>query len=131
MSAEMTSLLGFLAMFAALLLAQPLVLAKARGIQYVISNRDDPPDAAHPSVGRLARAVNNSIEAAVLFVPLVLATEILGVSNTLTQYGAIVFVVARLAYVVLYTLGIVGFRSLVWNAGLATLVAMAAGLLIA
>ncbi|MEO1662785.1 MAG: MAPEG family protein [Pseudomonadota bacterium] len=131
MSVEMISLLAFLALFAALLLAQPLVLAKARGMQYVTGNRDGAPDPAHPSVGRLARTVNNSIEAAVLFVPLVLATEVLGVSNALTQYGAITFVAARAAYAVLYPLGVVGLRTLVWNAGLVALAAMATGLIIA
>lgn len=131
MSTEMISLLGFLALFAALLLAQPLVLARARGMRYVMGNRDEALDAAHPIIGRLARTVDNSVEASVLFVPLVLASEILGTSNTLTQYGAIAFVAARAAYMVLYPLGAVGLRTLVWNVGLAALAALAAGLVIA
>lgn len=131
MSTEMISLLGFLGIFAAVLLAQPLVLARARGIQYVMGNRDDALGPDHPAVGRLARTVSNNVEAAVLFIPLVLATEVLGISNALTQYGAVAFLAARATYAVLYPLGVVGLRSLVWNAGLCALVAMAAGLIIA
>ena len=131
MTVEMISLLGFLAIFAALLLVQPLALAKANGMQYVMGNRDGGTATDHPAVGRLARTVNNSMEAAVLFVPLVLATQVLGTSNALTQYGAVAFVAARLVYAVLYPLGIVGLRTLVWNLGLASLAAMVAGLTVA
>ena len=129
MTIELISLFVFLAIFAALLLAQPLVLAKANGMQYVMGNRDGGTATDHPVSGRLARTVNNSMEAAVLFVPLVLATQVLGVSNTLAQYGAVAFVGARLAYAVLYPLGITVLRTLAWNAGLASLAAMAAGLI--
>ena len=128
MTPEMISLLTFLATFAALLLAQPLILARAKGMQYVTGNRTDPVDADSPVAGRLARTVRNSIEAAVLFIPLVLAAELLGTSNPLTQYGAIVFVAARIAYALLYPLGIVGLRTLAWNVGFAALAAMTLGL---
>ena len=129
MTIEMISLLVFLATFATLLLAQPLFLVRAKGIQYVAGNRADPVGSEAPIVGRLDRTVRNSIEAAVLFVPLVLATELMGVSNGLTQWGAIVFVVARGAYALLYPAGIIGLRTLVWNASFAALAAMAIGLL--
>ena len=128
MTPEMISLLVFLATFAALLLAQPLILARAKGMHYVTGNRADPVDADAPVAGRLDRTVRNSIEAAVLFVPLVLATELVGTSNTLTQWGAIVFVAARVVYAFLYPLGIVGLRTLAWNTGFAALAAMALGL---
>lgn len=128
MTPEMISLLIFLATFAALLLAQPLVLAQAKGMAYVTGNRTEPVGADVPVTGRLTRTVRNSMEAAILFVPLALATEVLGISNTLTQWGAIVFVAARVVYSLLYPLGIVGLRSLAWNAGFAALAAMALGL---
>lgn len=128
MTPEMISLLVFLATFAALLLAQPLILARVRGMQYVTGNRAEPVAVDIPVAGRLDRTVRNSIEAAVLFVPLVLATALLGTSNALTQWGAIVFVAARIAYAVLYPLGVVGLRTLAWNAGFAALAAMAIGL---
>ena len=128
MNPEMISLLVFLTTFAALLLAQPLILARAKGMQYVTGNRAESLDADTPVAGRLARTVRNSIEAAVLFVPLVLVTEVLGASNALTQWGAVVFVAARVAYALLYPLGIVGLRTLAWNVGLVSLAAMAFGL---
>ncbi len=127
MTIEMLCLLVFLATFAALLLAQPLVLARTKGMAYVTGNRADRVDV--PVAGRLARTVSNSMEAAVLFVPLVLATEVLGTSNALTQWGAIIFVAARVAYAMLYPLGVVGLRTLAWNAGFAALAAMALGLI--
>lgn len=130
MTTEMISLFAFLGLFAALLLAQPLLLAKAGGMKYVMGNRETAPHGDSPVVGRLNRTVGNTIEAAILFVPLVLAADALGVSNTLTQVGAVAFVAARAAYAVIYPLGIAGLRSLVWNAGLAALAAMAAGLLL-
>ncbi|MEO0680493.1 MAG: MAPEG family protein [Pseudomonadota bacterium] len=123
------SLLAFLALFAALLLAQPLLLARAKGMSHVMGNRDDAADMNHPAIGRLDRTVRNTIEAAVLFVPLVLASEVLGASNALTQFGA--FVAARVAYAAVYALGITGVRSLVWNAGLGALAVIAAGLVVA
>ena len=129
MSLEMISLLVFLATFAALLMAQPLVLAQTKGMAYVTGNRADPVDAEAPVAGRLNRTVRTTIEAAVLFVPLVLAIELLGTSNALTQWGAVVFVAARVAYSMLYPLGVVGLRSLAWNVGFAALVAVAVGLI--
>lgn len=129
MTLEMISLLVFLATFAALLMAQPLVLAQTKGMAYVTGNRADPVDADSPVAGRLSRTVRNSIEAAVLFVPLVLATEILGTSNALTQWGAVAYVAARVAYSLLYPLGVVGLRSLAWNLGFAALVAIPVGLI--
>lgn len=128
MTPETISLLIFLATFAALLLAQPLILARAKGMKYVTGNRDDSVDDDTPATGRLSRTVRNSTEAAVLFVPLVLATEVLGTSNALTQWGAMVFVAARVAYALLYPLGVVGLRTLAWNTGFAALAAMALGL---
>lgn len=129
MTLEMISLLLFLATFSALLMAQPLVLARTKGMAYVTGNRADPVAADSPVAGRLNRTVRNSIEAAVLFVPLVLSIELLGTSNALTQWGAVVFVAARVAYSLLYPLGVVGLRSLAWNVGFAALVAIAVGLI--
>ena len=129
MTPEMISLLIFLATFAALLLAQPLILARSKGMAYVTGNRAEPLEGDTPVAGRLARTVRNSIEAAELFVPLVLAAQVLGTSNALTQWGPGVFVAARVAYALLYPLGIVGLRTLVWNTGLAALAVMAFGLI--
>jgi len=129
MTIEILSLLSFLALFAVLLLAQPLVMASTSGVTYVAGNRDRPQDTIHPLNGRLHRTVNNSIEAAVLFIPLILLTEVLGVSNSLTQYGAMAFVAARVLYALVYAVGVAGLRTLVWNAGLIALGSIAAGLL--
>ena len=86
MTPEMISLLIFLATFAALLLAQPLILARAKGMTYVTGNRADFVEADAPVAGRLARTVRNSIEAAVCSSPRS-GDRGLGTSNALTQWG--------------------------------------------
>ena len=65
-----------------------------------------------PLDGRLARNVRNQIEGMALFVPLVVIASITGISNGWTQWGALIFVCARLAYVPFYAFGIKGLRSM-------------------
>ncbi|MEL6959955.1 MAG: MAPEG family protein [Pseudomonadota bacterium] len=128
MTPEILSLLVFLATIAGLLLVQPLVLARARGMAFVTSNRAEPVGGDVPVSGRLDRTVRNSIEAAVLFVPLVLMTQILDLSNVWTQWGAMIFAGARIAYAVFYASGITGLRSAAWNVGFAATGVLAFGL---
>ncbi|MEM9238384.1 MAG: MAPEG family protein [Pseudomonadota bacterium] len=45
----------------------------------------------------MARNVRNQIEGMALFVPLVVIASITGISNGWTQWGALIFVCARLA----------------------------------
>ena len=61
MTIEMIALLVFLAIFATLLLSQPMVLARAKGMPYVMGNRDPGAEVDHPAIGRLARTVSNSM----------------------------------------------------------------------
>lgn len=79
--------------------------------------RDVPPK---PSVlhERATRAIKNHIEALCMFVPVVLALHVGGVSNEATMLWTKVFVGARAAYAVFYWLGTPWVRTLVWGAGL-------------
>ncbi len=67
--------------------------------------------------GRARRTVRNHIEAIAVFAPLVLVAHMLGISNTLTIWGAGLFLGARVFYVPAYLLGIPYLRTLIWGAG--------------
>ena len=66
---------------------------------------------------RAQRTVRNQIEAMAVFAPLVLIAHVLGLSNTLTVWGAGLFLGARVFFVPLYLLGVSYLRTLVWGAG--------------
>ncbi|AXI44725.1 hypothetical protein C1J03_00970 [Sulfitobacter sp. SK012] len=129
MTAELTSLFAFCATLLAIILAQAMVLAKTNGMAYVMGNRDTSPTAQSALGGRLARVLGNSIEAAVIFAPFVLIAAQLGISNSMTQWSAVIFIIARIAYAVIYAAGINGLRTLVWNVGFICLVIFGLGIL--
>lgn len=130
MSIELMSLYVFCLSILLTIFAQASVLIASSGFAYVSGNRDGGPDNASPVIGRLERAVRNSTEAAVVFVPLVFIAAHTGNSNPVTEMSAIVFVIARLAYVLSYALGITVVRTLVWNIGAISTAVFGAGILI-
>ena len=69
--------------------------------------------------GRARRTVQNQVEAMATFAPLVLVAHMLGISDTLTVWGAGLFLGARVFFVPLYLLGVPFLRTLVWGAGFA------------
>jgi len=69
--------------------------------------------------GRARRTVNNQIEAMAVFAPLVLIANALVISNTLTVWGAGLFLGSRILYAPVYLLGIPYLRTLIWGAGFA------------
>ena len=99
----------------------------AEGLMVGLSNRDKVPEAT-PLGGRAQRAAANSIEAAVLFVPLALVAHAAGLDGEALG-GAQVFLWARVAYLPIYLAGIPYLRSLVWLVGVAGLGMMVATLL--
>ena len=88
------------------------------GFMPALGNRDD----IAPAAGLAARAkrcVMNSVEAMVMFVPLVLAAVIAQQTDQSSALGAKVFFYARVGYVASYMIGIPVLRTLIWTAGLA------------
>jgi len=69
--------------------------------------------------GRARRTVRNQIEAIAVFAPLVLVAHVLEISNTLTVWGAGLFLGARVFYVPAYLLGLPYVRTLIWGTGFA------------
>lgn len=80
-----------------------------------LGNRDNLQEAT-PMGGRAERAANNSIEAAVFFVPLALVANAAGMDAEV-MLGAQIAFWARIAYVPIYIAGIKYLRSLVWIVG--------------
>jgi len=74
--------------------------------------------------GRAARAHRNMLENLVLFAALVLVVSVAGRSNGMTVLGAQLFVWGRLAYAVVYLLGLPWLRTLVWVLSMIGLVLM-------
>jgi len=68
--------------------------------------------------GRATRAIKNHIEALFMFVPVVLALQIAGISNEVTLLWTKVFIGARAGYAVLYWLGTPWARTVIWFIGL-------------
>jgi uncharacterized MAPEG superfamily protein len=74
----------------------------------------DEPFVATGAAGRLDRAYRNFMETFPLFAAALLAVVVQSKSGVLSHIGAIVYVVARIVYVPLYTFAVTYIRSLVW-----------------
>ncbi len=86
-----------------------------KGIWIAMGNRDNSPEM--PALGaRFDRALINLQEALFVFLPLAILAKFQG-EPPLALNGAMVFVIARVAYVPAYISGVPGLRSLVWMIG--------------
>ena len=86
------------------------------GLTTLAGNREDLPDMVGWA-GRARRAHLNMIENFVLFAALVLIAAVAGKANATTAMGAMIFFWARLAYAVIYLIGIPWLRTLAWFVG--------------
>ena len=64
--------------------------------------------------GRAKRAHLNMLESLPLFAALVLIAAVAGKANAMTAMGAMVFFWARLAYAIIYLIGVPWLRTLAW-----------------
>ncbi|MEM8798024.1 MAG: MAPEG family protein [Pseudomonadota bacterium] len=101
------------ALFRYVLRADPQILA-------TLGARDNPPETSRYGA-RSERALQNSTEQFVIFLPLVL----LGQSVEGAVFGAQIFVIARIAYLPAYILGVPVLRSVIWTVGLTGLTLLA------
>lgn len=87
------------------------------GLQAGLSNRDHLPEAT-PLGARAQRMASNSIEAALLFLPLALIAHEAELDQQVLL-GAQVFFWSRVAYTLVYLAGVVYLRSLIWGVAVA------------
>jgi uncharacterized MAPEG superfamily protein len=71
---------------------------------------------------RAQRAHKNMLENIVLFAILVLATKITGTSNELTILGAQLFFWGRVAFFVIYVIGVPWIRTVAWGTSIVGLI---------
>lgn len=108
--------LCFAQMLVSVLLALPQV-----GLPALAGNRDGLAPFAG-AAGRAARAHRNMLENLLLFAALVLVAVVTGRVNEMTALGAQLFFWARLAYAVVYVIGIPWLRTGVWAVSVVGLV---------
>jgi uncharacterized MAPEG superfamily protein len=93
------------------------------GLPALMGNREGLPHATGWA-GRAARAHRNMLENLVLFAALVLVVSVAGRSNGMTVLGAELFVWGRLAFAVIYVIGLPWLRTLAWAVSMIGLVLM-------
>ncbi len=115
----MTVELRMLAFAVVLGLAQIIAASHAaslqRGYRWTAGPRDEPVPPLRGVAGRLDRALRNFLETFPLFAAAVLAAQLSGTHGALTEWGARLYLWARLLYLPLYAAGVPLARSLVWN----------------
>lgn len=86
-----------------------------RGYRWTASSRDAETPPLAGVAGRLERALRNFLETFPVFVAAVLLVHVLGRESALSEWGAGLYLSARLVYLPLYAAGVPLLRSLVWN----------------
>jgi uncharacterized MAPEG superfamily protein len=89
----------------------------------IMGNRDNQPEMS-VIAGRLDRAKSNMLVTLPIFLALALLALVKGRDTGEVAHAALVFLIARVAYVPAYVSGVPMLRSLVWLVGVASLVMM-------
>jgi len=84
------------------------------GLPELAGNREDLPPATSWA-GRAYRAHRNMLENLVLFAVLILVTEATNRNSAMTGLGAELFLGARIAYAIVYIIGLPWVRTAVWG----------------
>jgi len=100
-----------------------------RGYRWTASARDEAVPPLGGVAGRLARALGNFNETFPYFAALALAIEFTGRHSTLSEWGAIAYLVGRALYLPLYAFGIPVVRSFAWNVATFGVIALLVALL--
>jgi len=78
---------------------------------------------------RLNRAIRNLIEAVAIFVPLAVAVEVMGLTNSTTALGAEIFLISRIIHAAVYVVGVPWVRTTAWTGGVIGILMVASPLL--
>jgi uncharacterized MAPEG superfamily protein len=117
MTPELTYLVYFGLWVIITLLVQVLTAMLQVGLPALVGNREGL--VLTGMAFRLERAANNSLLALALIAPAVITLHLTKQSPELAAQTMLVFLLARIGYVVLYALGIAWFRTLAWLTGFA------------
>jgi uncharacterized MAPEG superfamily protein len=112
---------------ALLLILQVMAQAGATGDlgpKYLFSPRDEGLVSKSVVAGRLLRALHNLLETYPAFIALTLALVVTGKVGGIAATGAVIWLVARVVYVILYAAGIPVLRTVVWLASIVGLLLM-------
>ena len=101
------------------------------GMRYGMSPRDEGREPQGRFVGRILRAFSNLQETYVLFVALALALTLTGRADSISALGAQIWLVARIAHVILYVAGVPVVRTLALLISVVGLLMMLASLIFA
>ncbi len=124
MTNELWMLLLSLATFFILITSQGMVSLWLYKLKDLAGPRDNLPEVNSILPGRLKRAVKNSIESLVLFVPLVLIAHVLNISTELTLLAAQIYFYSRIIHSVTYLAGIPWIRTLAFAGSTSAIVIM-------
>lgn len=91
------------------------------GLPALTGNRENMPQVTGWA-GRAARAHLNILESLVVFAIVVIVAQLTGHLNATTALGAQLFFWGRLAYAIVYLVGIPWLRTLVWGVSIAGIV---------
>jgi uncharacterized MAPEG superfamily protein len=91
------------------------------GLPELAGNREDLPPATSWA-GRAYRAHRNMLESLVIFAVLIIVTEITNKNSAMTGVGAQLFFWARVAYAVIYVVGVPWVRTSVWGVSVVGLI---------
>lgn len=113
MTVELTYLVYSVGLTFVLLMIPATTKVLQNGLVIMVGSRDALPE---PSVfaSRAQRASVNMLENMVLFIPLVLAANLAGISNDSTVLGAQLFLTGRLLHAIVYLAGWPWVRTLAW-----------------
>ena len=113
MKPELTLLVCAIVLAFAQLLAGVIGAMQQVGLPALLGNREGMAEITGWA-GRAQRAHRNMVENLVLFAALVLVAVVAGRTNATTLLGAQIFVWARLAYAIIYVIGLPLLRTLSW-----------------
>jgi len=123
MTIELTMILYVVLLLGVQILTQTIAGERSYGVGYGVGARDNKVE-TNIYHGRATRALQNLIEAMLLFVPIVLVLHLAGVSNSVTLLATKIFVAARIGFFILYMLGTPWLRTILWAIGTMSIIAL-------
>ena len=127
LSLELASLVASAALGLVHVVAASHSASWQRGYRWSAGARDEVVAPLSGLAARIARALDNFIQTFPLFVAVVLVAELRGVHDALTQWGSVLYLFGRLAYLPLYAAGVFLLRSLAWNTATGGLILVGVG----